>query len=113
MPAENPLMFNIGGSEVILLVILALLVFGAEGLPEIIKTSVRTVKAFNKTIHETGSEFHQALSFEGQKREVESRRRKRSLQARQTLEEAGDVESSSEPNVLASPQKDCTEGRQG
>lgn len=74
-------MFNIGGGEMVVLAILALLVFGPEGLPDILRTVARTVKAFKTAASDFQSEVNTALTVEQQKREVEQRRRKRSLPA--------------------------------
>ncbi len=70
-------MFNIGGGEMVVLAILALLVFGPEGLPDILRTVARTVKAFKTAANDFQSEVNTALTLEQQKREVAERRRKR------------------------------------
>lgn len=72
-------MFNIGGGEMVVLAILALLVFGPEGLPDILRTVARTVKAFKTAANDFQSEVNTALTLEQQKREVAERRRKRTL----------------------------------
>lgn len=70
-------MFNVGGGEMVLLAVLALLVFGPEGLPEIMKTVARTVKAFRQAANDFQSEVNTALIQENQKHQTEQRRRNR------------------------------------
>lgn len=84
-------MFNIGGSEMILLAVLALLVFGPEGLPDIMKTVARTIKAFKTAANDFQSEVNTALILENQKNQVEQRRRKRVLPQGETVAEDGAV----------------------
>lgn len=70
-------MFNVGGGEMVLLAVLALLVFGPEGLPGIIKTVARTVKAFRQAANDFQAEVNTALALETQKQQTEQRRRNR------------------------------------
>jgi Tat protein translocase TatB subunit len=93
----------------ILLVVLALVVFGPEGLPEMVRTATRTIKAFKQASHDFQSEFHKTLTFESQKREVEARRRKRTERARQRLEETSGGENSSEQAPAVTVQRESTE----
>ena len=90
-------MLNIGGSEMIVLGVLALLVFGSEGLPEMARTFARTIKAFKTATHDLQSELQKTLVLENQKREVEARRRKRTIRARQSVENAPHAGSLSAP----------------
>ena len=85
-------MFNIGGGEMVLLAILALLVFGPEGLPEIMKTVARTVKAFRQAATDFQSEVNTALTLENQKLEVQQRRRKRVVPMEQQLPSQADAQ---------------------
>ncbi len=57
-------MFNIGGSEMVFLAILALLVFGPQGLPDVAKTVARTIKAFRAAANDLQSEVKTALDLE-------------------------------------------------
>ena len=68
-------MFNIGGSEMVVLGILALLVFGPEGLPGVIKTVMRTVHAFRQAAADFQHEVKTALDDENVKRDQLQRQR--------------------------------------
>ena len=48
--------FNLGGMEVILLVFVVLLLFGAKRLPELAKGLGKSVKEFKKAASETGDD---------------------------------------------------------
>lgn len=87
-------MFNVGGGEMVMLAILALLVFGPEGLPEIVKTVTRTMRAFKQAANDFQSEVNTALTLENEKRVVQERRRKR---ARPLEEKLAESESSATP----------------
>jgi sec-independent protein translocase protein TatB len=78
-------MFNVGGGEMVLLAVLALLVFGPEGLPEIMKTVARTVRAFKAAANDFQTEVKTALEVENQKQQVAQRRRKRAVPMEQKL----------------------------
>lgn len=68
-------MFNIGGSEMVVLGILALLVFGPEGLPGVIKTVMRTVHAFRQAANDFQHEVKTALDDENVRRDQLQRQR--------------------------------------
>lgn len=78
-----------------LLAILALLVFGPEGLPEILRTGARTYRAFRQAATDFQSEVNSALTVEGQKQDVARRRRKRSVPEEQKLAAAAALNGSS------------------
>ena len=63
-------MFNIGGGEMIMLAVLALLVFGPESLPDIAKTVSRTLRAFRQASSDLQSEVREALEVESKARKV-------------------------------------------
>lgn len=63
-------MFNIGGPELIVLAVLALLVFGPESLPDIAKTVSRTLRAFRQASMDIQTEVREALEIETQQRTV-------------------------------------------
>lgn len=63
-------MFNVGGPELIVLAVLALLVFGPESLPDIAKTVSRTLRAFRQASMDIQTEVRQALEIETQQRNV-------------------------------------------
>lgn len=63
-------MFNIGGGEMIMLAILALLVFGPESLPDIAKTVVRTMRAFRQASMDLQNEVREALEIENTQRKA-------------------------------------------
>lgn len=69
-------MFNIGSGEMIALAILALLVFGPEGLPEMAKKVARTLKALRQAATDFQYEVNQALEVESQRQQAQRRRRK-------------------------------------
>lgn len=69
-------MFNIGGSEMVMLAILALLVFGPEGLPGIIKNVMRTVRAVRAAARDFQSEVSTALEIENERIDKSKRRRR-------------------------------------
>ena len=75
--------FNIGGSEMVFLAILALLVFGPQGLPDVAKTVARTIKAFRAAANDLQSEVKTALDLENtgveKKDDRGQRRRQRAL----------------------------------
>jgi sec-independent protein translocase protein TatB len=111
-------MFNIGGGEMVMLAILALLVFGPEGLPEIMKTVARTVKAFRQAANDFQSEVNTALTLENQKQEVQQRRRKRAAPMEQKLlSQADGVQATpgekSEQNDTETSKPDLTEAVPG
>lgn len=83
-------MLNIGGGEMIFLAILALLVFGPEGLPDIIKTVTRTVRALRQAASDFQTEVNTALTLETQKREVAHRRRRRRIEPATPSEAEGE-----------------------
>ncbi|MCA9779976.1 MAG: twin-arginine translocase TatA/TatE family subunit [Candidatus Eremiobacteraeota bacterium] len=68
-------MFNIGGSEMIVLAVLALLVFGPEGLPGIIKNVMRTVNAVKIAARDFQTEVSTALEAENERQDLAKRRR--------------------------------------
>ncbi len=68
-------MFNIGGGEMVMLAIIALLVFGPQGLPEIAGKVARTVKALRRTAAEFQNEIQTALQEENRERDKAQRRR--------------------------------------
>lgn len=70
-------MFNIGGGEMVVLAILALLVFGPEGLPDIVKTVTRTLRAFRTAASDFQQEINTALNTENEQRRVAERRRRK------------------------------------
>lgn len=61
-------MFNIGGGEMIMLAVLALLVFGPESLPDIAKTVSRTLRAFRQASADLQNEVREALELDNQAR---------------------------------------------
>ncbi|MFA5508419.1 MAG: twin-arginine translocase TatA/TatE family subunit [Vulcanimicrobiota bacterium] len=69
-------MFNIGGSEMVVLGILALLVFGPEGLPGIIKNVMRTINAVKAAARDFQTEVSSALEVENERQDLAKRRRK-------------------------------------
>ena len=69
-------MFNIGGSEMIVLGILALLVFGPEGLPGIIKNVMRTVNAVKAAARDFQTEVSTVLNEEHERQDLAKRQRK-------------------------------------
>ena len=68
-------MFNIGGSEMIVLAVLALLVFGPEGLPGIIKNVMRTVSAVKIAARDFQTEVKTALEVENERQDLAKRQR--------------------------------------
>ena len=68
-------MFNIGGSEMIVLAVLALLVFGPEGLPGIIKNVMRTVNAVKIAARDFQTEVKTALDVENERQDLARRQR--------------------------------------
>lgn len=70
-------MFNIGGGEMIMLAVLALLVFGPQGLPEIAAKVAKTMKAVRRTADEFQREIQTALQEENRAQDEEKRRRQR------------------------------------
>jgi sec-independent protein translocase protein TatB len=68
-------MFNIGGSEMIVLAVLALLVFGPEGLPGIIKNVMRTVNAVKIAARDFQTEVKTALEVENERQDLAKRQR--------------------------------------
>ena len=54
-------LFNLGGMEVVLLVFVVLLLFGAKRLPELAKGLGKSVKEFKKAASEAEEEIHSAL----------------------------------------------------
>ena len=68
-------MFNIGGSEMIVLAVLALLVFGPEGLPGIIKNVMRTVNAVKIAARDFQTEVKTALDVENERQDLAKRQR--------------------------------------
>ncbi|HIB67787.1 MAG TPA: twin-arginine translocase subunit TatB [Phycisphaerales bacterium] len=92
-------MFNIGGSEMVVLGILALLVFGPEGLPGVIKTVMRTVHAFRQAAADFQHEVKTALDDENIRRDQLQRQRKPPADE---AESATDQENQQAPN----PQQD-------
>lgn len=68
-------MFNIGGSEMVVLAVLALLVFGPEGLPGIIKNVMRTVNAVKIAARDFQTEVKTALDTENERQDLAKRRR--------------------------------------
>ena len=69
-------MFNIGGSEMVVLGILALLVFGPEGLPGIIKNVMRTVNAVKAAARDFQTEVSTVLNDEHERQDLAKRQRK-------------------------------------
>jgi Tat protein translocase TatB subunit len=67
--------FNVGGSEMVLLGILALLVFGPEKLPGIIKSVMRTVRALQTAARDFQSEVRTALEIENERQDLAKRQR--------------------------------------
>lgn len=57
-------MFNVGGGEMIVLGVLALLVFGPEGLPGIIKNVMQTVNAVKRAARDLQNEVTSTLEAE-------------------------------------------------
>lgn len=76
-------MFNIGGGEMIMLAMLALLVFGPEGLPNVAKNVAKTVRALRKAGNDFRAEVRTALDEEEIQRNIENRRQRR-MTARET-----------------------------
>ena len=70
-PVPAGSMFGLGGSEVIVIFVLALLVFGPRKLPEIGRTIGRTLAEFRKATHD----FRTSLEREVDLEEVKSARR--------------------------------------
>ena len=58
-------MFNVGPSEIIVILVLALLVFGPKRLPEIGKTVGKTLRDFRKTQEDIKREIRGHLSDNG------------------------------------------------
>jgi Tat protein translocase TatB subunit len=107
-------MFNVGGGEMVFLAILALLVFGPEGLPDIVKTVTRTVRAFRQAANDFQSEVNSALTLESEKRAVKERRRKRVVPVEERLQAVSNVEGAEElpPPLPASFQEAASEDLQ-
>ena len=72
-------MFNIGGGEMFVLAALALLIFGPEGLPGVIKNVMRTVRAVRRAASDFQHEVKGALELES----AETERKKRLAAASQ------------------------------
>ena len=92
-------MFNVGGGEMVVLAILALLVFGPESLPGIIKTVMQTVNAVKTAARDFQTEVHSALEEENRKQDLA--KRQRSIPTTETevpapAEETGDTGSEPE-----------------
>lgn len=68
-------MFNVGGGEMVMLGILALLVFGPEGLPGVIKSVMRTVRALRSAASDFQHEVKTALDDENVRQDQAKRRR--------------------------------------
>lgn len=66
-------MFNVGGAEMVVLAALALLVFGPENLPGIIKSVMRTIRAVRSAASDFQNEVKGALELESA--EAEKKRR--------------------------------------
>ena len=62
-------MFNIGIPSLILILVVALLVFGPKKLPELGKAVGNTLKEFKKTTNELTEEFD---NLQGEKEEVKN-----------------------------------------
>lgn len=72
-------MFNIGGGEMLMLAVLALLVFGPHGLPEIAAKVAKILKTVRRTADEFQREIQTALQEENRAKDEVKRRRKRPL----------------------------------
>ena len=98
-------MFNVGGGEMIFLAILALLVFGPEGLPGVVKTVTRTVRAFRQAANDFQTEVNTALSLEHEKQQISERRRRRVAPRQQAAPDQSPPQAVSEerPPVLQAP----------
>lgn len=88
-------MFNIGGSEMVALAILALLVFGPEGLPGIVKKVVRTVHALRTAASDFQTEVANALEEEN--RRLDNQKRQASAEPLAASSETVVVEASDTP----------------
>jgi len=74
-------MFNVGGGEMIMLGVLALLVFGPESLPGVIKNVMRTVNALRNAARDFQSEVKSALDEENLRQDRAKRQRSTSPEA--------------------------------
>lgn len=68
-------MFNIGGGEMVLLAVIALVVFGPESLPGLIKTVTRTVRALRTAAGDFQLEVKNALEEENVRQDLAKRQR--------------------------------------
>ncbi len=66
-------MFNLGPEEILLILILALLVFGPKRLPEVGRTIGRSLREFRRTSEQIRSEFSMSLEDEGDDFETQER----------------------------------------
>lgn len=69
-------MFNIGGGEMLMLGVLALMVFGPEGLPGVIRSVMRTVRGLRRAAADFQNEVKTALDEEHIQSDQAKRRRK-------------------------------------
>lgn len=53
--------FNLGGGEIVLILLLVLILFGAKKIPELAKGLGQGIKEFKKATNEVTSELHNAM----------------------------------------------------
>jgi sec-independent protein translocase protein TatA len=60
----NPIfaLFNLGGGEIILILAVVLLMFGAKKLPELAKGLGQGIKEFKKATNDMSNEMHNAMN---------------------------------------------------
>ncbi|MDR2800436.1 MAG: Sec-independent protein translocase protein TatB [Desulfovibrio sp.] len=93
-------MFGIGGSEFLVIIVVAILVLGPEHLPRIVRTVSRVMSDFRRV----STEFQRALHVEADRQETEEQKRRR---ARKTKPGAASPGGAAAPEQSAS-QEDKT-----
>ena len=66
-------LFNLGGGEIILILALILILFGARKLPELAKGLGQGIKEFKKATNEVTSEIQRAADTDDYQRQVQYR----------------------------------------
>jgi sec-independent protein translocase protein TatA len=61
MNSSTLLLFNLGGQEVILIVVLALLLFGGKKIPELMRGMGRGIREFKDATREISSEIEESV----------------------------------------------------
>ena len=85
-------LFNLGGGEIVLILVLVLLLFGARKLPELAKGLGQGIKEFKKATREVTDELQNDNSYSAPRNVVESKRL-----AETTPAEKASVPQSAEP----------------